>query len=115
MATRRRGRTERAGRIGRAVSGTRNHARRRAAYIFGKDQCLTLADQTETAVTLAWDGPLTDQQGMEFHGLSATMKIELLEQRNSGMAFYRQQTRDLLVDLYQAWGRTKEVERWRAE
>ena len=52
-----------------------------AAYIIGKDQRLTLADQTQTAVTLTWDGPFTDQQGVVFPDISATMKIELKEER----------------------------------
>ena len=50
-------------------------------YIHGKEQHLTSVDQSESAMTLAWDGPLKDRQGTAYDGLSATMRIELVEKR----------------------------------
>ena len=70
------------------------------AYILDKDQHLSSVAPTQSAVTLAWDGPLTDQQGGLFHGLSATMSVELVDDR---VEFRLDVQNDTPHRMYEVW------------
>ena len=52
-----------------------------AKYIHGKEQHLTSFDQEKGGITLVWDGPLKDLQGTPYDSLSATMRVELVDER----------------------------------